>query len=344
MTVMTQSVSINIIRSKIENILECSKNEMIRSLESFNIAFEFILMVSHTNARKYVQDIVFNISCIDYPDIAIFMIKNNLYTKETLTMLHNGTTNLHNVIRNGHLELVKCLDQYVEYFDELLMLKNDNGTYPMFCPHYSPRKNEILEYLLKSAHFTEQTLKLRLSTGTNLLYVTYEGTPSIEQETQATLILNSEKCTRDVIFDANGELPFGKICPTLFKLILNSKLLPDDYFLHDMGIFNRSERMIKLFLDSPYSNDEIIKKYLKNPLLCYNKHTTINHILSHPKFLHLAKNGVSNSYIETNDNLETHINELQCTIEQMSIENEILKLTVKKLELEKETVEMKKDS
>lgn len=328
----------------IHKILECSDKAMIKSLDNFNRILELLLSYDNTFTIEYVQDIIFFISCSSYPSVTIFMLKNGLYTKTTLTTFYSKSyrTPFHEVVINNNDLLIKHFGR-IEYFGELLVLTRDDDDYP---PIYliSPDNPTMMKSILESEYCTEHTLKIRMDSNIFGYYYSQNNYNVLEQ------LLESEKFTSECIVSpyANGNRDLDKIMNSpLFGLVVKSNKLPIDFFVGNEYNFYGPLSNINLFLDSQYCNINIVEEFInKYPYKTAHKsqyESALTCILLHPKYSHLSEkyncNGtVKHDYgqIDTVDGINERFDEMNNVIKALQREVQILKLEIEKMKLEKD--------
>lgn len=357
----------------IQNAIRFSQHKMIESRESFiNVINSILLFDSETNAetsRSYdnIIHFVFAHCCSNYPNIAIFMVKHNMCTKEAFFSCYDGRTPLKNIFIRNYEVLLNCFIEKLEFFDELLVQSDDQHCLPLLYLHERDSNIRMLNCVFNSKHCTTEVLgKVCESSNKNVLQCWISN----NREKLVKTLLESEKCTTDFVVssysnnDHYGFVYNGK----MLKLMLESGKLPLDYF--DEKIFNviRCD-WINTFLDSQYSNGKIIEKYFSNKTI---RQVIICKILSHPKYSYLREiynddgtvksvsvlapvsapasistHGQKNMMEDQTDTdtvrqLKLENETLQLQVAQFKLENKILQLQITKCELEKQFASLEK--
>lgn len=332
----------------LESIIYYYKDKMIESRESFNKVIEFVISCKNDIAFHDVQELIFHISCNLYPKIAIFMMDNNMCTKETHFTKFDGRTPLQSAIQFEHVKLVEYFIENLEYFDELLVIEGENSLPALYLITNSTPGVKILEHILKSKHCTEQTIENAhgLSCGRNVVAY-YADYTNIHDGLFKTL-LDSEKCTLNAIL----------VCPTIvfrnplsLKMVLESGKLPDNYFENYLEIFKYPNEPLKIFMDSQYCNDQLVEKHFGTGLEGYtliNKQSNVSRIFAHVKYSHFAKKydldgTVKSEYRQQmiKNDYEERIVSLQNNLELAHVKIQMLNLQVEKSEIEKQLLVMK---
>lgn len=329
----------------LESIIHYSKDKMIESRESFDKVIEFVSSCKNDIATDDVRELIFHISCNLYPKIAIFMMDNNMCTKETHFTKFDGRTPLQVAIQFERVKLVEYFIENLEYFDELLVIEGDRSLPALYLITNSAPGIKILEHILKSKHCTVQTIE-------NIHdHIHKRNMVAYYVETHDKLfktLLDSEKCTSKAIL----------VCPTfvfrngpILKLVLESGKLPHDYFENYLEIFEYSNGPVKVFMDSQYCNEQLVEKFFAirlERLIISNRHICVTRILAHPKYLHLEKKydldgNIKPEYQQqiANSTCEERIVSLQNKLELANMNIQMLNLQIEKSEIEKQLLVMK---
>lgn len=304
-------------------------NDTIETVRKFNTEITY----------SHVLNLIFAIACKNYPSVAIFIMGNKTYSKETFTTFYNDLTQkhahaqtpLHIAISNENVELVKCFVEQLEYFNELLVIENRDCFPPLYYIKNTVEGAKMLGHILESQHCTEKILKNNSPLRSNIFqyYVDYA------HHALLTKLLESEKCTADVIICDHNAFYFVKDI-TIFALVLGSGKLPLDYFFDKIDIFGYKNERRKIFVDSPYCNDAIVEKFFayasqsnqKSDAMC------VKYILAHLKYSHLAEKYNNNGTIKHKLEIKKNADDLQYVDNSVLLENQILKCQIQKLELE----------
>lgn len=280
----------------IESIMYYSKDKMIESIESFNKVIENITLYKDDIPTNDLQDLIFHISCKSYPKVAIFMMENNMCSKETHFTKYDNFIPLQTAIVFEQVELVKYFSENLEYFEELLIIGDSKSWPSLWLIANNLNGIPILELILKSEHCTVQILKHKY----DYLY----GYNTLSQYADVSgelfkLMLESEKCTLDVIL-GNPSVVFRNA--ETFKMVLDSGKLPDDYFDNYLEIFDYPNWPFDVFLNSKHCTERLVGKYLSTLKeiidLHPNKRIDISRILVHPTYAHFAEKYNSNGTIK----------------------------------------------
>lgn len=329
----------------IESIMHYSKDKMIESVESFNKVIDIIIFYKDDITTNDLQELIFHVSCKSYPKVAIFMMENNMCSKETHFTKYNDFIPLQTAIKCEQVELVKYFVENLEYFGELLIVGDSKSRPPLWLIADNPNGILMLKLILKSEHCTVQTLKHKYEYpyGSNALSWYADITGDVNNKLFKTMF-ESEKCTLDVILDCPSVVFRNAIT---FKMVLDSGKLPLDYFENYLEIFNYPNQPFYVFLNSEYCNEQLVEKYLftlKDIRVLYpNKPINISRILIHPTHAHFAEKYNSNGTIKPgyeeskiNNALEQRVISLKNDVECVKLDNQILSVQVEKLELEKQ--------
>lgn len=342
----------------IEHILKNSQYKMIESRESFDKIIDSIILFNNqispnadpVQIRANMICYVFEVCCNFYPDVAMYILQNNMYSKESFFRLSYNMTLLEIIIKRNHYTLLDCLIEKLDFFDELLAYSGDNKSLPLIMLHDGNNGIHMFERILNSKHCTPEILK-KVCKQTNR--TVFEHWCFCGNRKLIEILLKSDKCTNDVIASSNREnrYPF-LMSNNLFELVLNlGKPLPD-YF--DAEIFHSvNSSQLTIFLDSQYSNEEIIEKYFSNITdpsrkIRPSEGEYVRRILFHPKYSHLKEKYNTdgsikleyNQKIKMKNEAETRIEELVNIVEQLKLENELLQLQVTKYKLENEILQL----
>lgn len=327
----------------LESIILYSKDKMIESRESFDKVIEFVSSCKNDIATNDVRELIFHISCNLHPKIAIFMMDNNMCTKETHFTKFDGCTPLQTAIQFERVELVEYFIENLEYFDELLVVKGERSLPALYLITNSASGVKILEHILKSKHCTAQTIE-------NIHdHIHKRNMVAYYVETHDKLfktLLDSEKCTANAIL----------VCPTFvfrnaptLKLVLESGKLPHDHFENYLEIFKYPNEPVKVFMDSQYCNEQLIDKHFGTGLEGYsliNKRWNVSRILTHCKYSYLEKKynldgSIKPEYRQmVKNDYEERIVSLQNDLELAHVNIRMLNLQIEKNELEKQLLVM----
>lgn len=340
----------------IKNAIHCSQHKMIRSRESFINIINSILSFGNETTQSYdpMINFVFAYCCSAFPKIAIFMVKNNMCTKESFFGYYEGSSLFKNIFLWRHDALINCFIENVEFLGEILVHSDKCKSLPLFYLHDSVSNIQMLKSILNSKHCTTETLgTVCESNNRNVL----QHWISNGWDRFVKILLESEKCTTDFVvgsYSNNNRYGFVYYNNCMFKLILDSDKLPLDYF--DENIFNVVNfNGINMFLDSQYSNEEIIKKYFSN--IKIKKDNVCKILLSHAKFSHLAEKYNTDGTFkpvslyeqknvkivmtdEVDIDTKTCVGELTNTVQQLRLENNTLQLQVELTEIENKILQL----
>lgn len=283
----------------IKHILKNSQYKMIESRESFDKIIDSMILFNNEispNAdimqiRNNMICLVFITCCHLYPNVAMYILQNNMCSKELFFFHDNNMTPLEITIRQNHHELLNCWMEKLEFFDELLSYSDNNDSLPLFMLRNNDNGICMFKHILNSKHCTSEILKkvCKKNNKTVFEYWCYCGNGQLIEA-----LLKSDKCTSDVIAGSNHENRYSfSMSNNLFELVLNSNRLSLDYF--DAEIFHLlNSSQLTIFLNSRYSNEKIIEKYFSNITDPSRKKRSseivfVRKILTHLKFLHLEE-------------------------------------------------------
>lgn len=324
----------------IRAILGCSEKPMVESLDNFNRILESIITYDNTFTNDYVRDMIFFVGCLLYPSVAIFMLENGLYTKQTLTTFYLHFTPLHEAVKNCFILLIEHFGR-IEYFGELLILGNAKTRPPIF---FLSNSKLPMETILKSEYCTEETLKTQNNKSNVFNFYSECNYHNI-----VIALVESTKCTTECIVTSHKTHLYNNIMnQCCFQHILESNKLPIDFFVGHSGNFFGEVDNINLFLDSQYCTISIVENFINDcPFKSCNPNQykkSLDAILIHPKYKHLNekydKNGSIKNDFEQNvliDVINERFDEMNNIIKTLQYEIRILGLKIDKMELEKST-------
>lgn len=320
-------------------------NQIVKSVDAFDQFTKSLLSYSETFTIDYIRDIIFFVSCSSFPEVAIFMLDHGLYTQHTLKTIYKGSLRypLEEAIQNNNISLINCFGK-LDCFEELLIVKKSTSLPPLFS--IIVKNATMLKCVLESEYCTEETLKTRYNNCNTFEFVCNHCS-FLAMKT----LLESEKCTINVIMESHiGKSSTNVMTLTCFELLLKSNKLPNDFFVgkQNFGSINNST----LFIDSSYCNVEMVEDFINN--WCYkesrNEHylKMLKIIFARKKYSHLTEKYNLDGSVKSNcaqknemNTMKEYFNEVKDTIDALQCEIQMLNLTIKKMELEREMDNLK---